>query len=60
MLSPMATVLDTYFVNQDYVAVPQWVRNVSEITNLNFRPILKISFSDQVCENFEKVESTKN
>ena len=60
MLSPMATVLDTYFVNQDYAAVPQWVRNVSEITNLTFRPILKISFSDQVCENFEKVESTKN
>ena len=36
MLSPMATVLDTYFVNQDYVAVPKWVQNVSEIAQFKF------------------------
>ena len=36
MLSPMATVLDTYFVNQDYVAVAKWVQNVSEIAQFKF------------------------
>ena len=44
MLSPIATVLDTYFVNQDYVAVPKWVQNISKFLRINFPIYLQAKF----------------